>query len=343
MRVEVTTFEQAPEAWSHYATRSPSACIYHDARWKTVIEETYRHICHYLIALRADRPVGILPMVEIRSRWFGHFMVSLPFVTYGGIAAEDDGAALALAEEAARRCRDAGGRWLELRPRDSAHLGWPSRHHKVALATDVSEGADALWSRLSSRLRGKVRKAERSGASIEVSGPEAAGEFYRVFARNMRDLGTPVYPFRFFQSVGRHFSDRTRLFLVRHSGRVVAAALGLEDGHTLQLPWICSDYRYSGNYANEFLYWSVLHWAARQGFRSVDFGRSTAGSGNHRFKKQWNPEEIPLTWYYWTPEGCRPPRLDPDNPRFQLAIRLWRRLPLPVANLLGPRIVRCLP
>lgn len=343
MGVEVRTFEQAPEAWRHYADGSASACIYHDARWKTVIEETYGHICHYLIAFRSDRPAGILPLVEIRSRWFGHFMVSLPFVTYGGITAEDDSAATALAEEAARRCREAGGRWVELRQRDNAGLRWPSRHHKVALATDVSNGAEALWTRLSSRLRGKIRKAERSGASFEVAGAEGAGEFYRIFARNMRDLGTPVYPLRFFQSIAGHFSGQTRLFLVRKSGRVVAAAFGLEDRRLLQLPWICSDYRYSGNYANEFLYWSVLEWAANHGFRKVDFGRSTAGSGNHRFKKQWNPEETPLTWYYWTPEGCSPPRLDPESPRFRLAIRLWRRLPLAVANFLGPRIVRCLP
>lgn len=343
MRIEVTSVEQAREAWDEYVASSPSACIYHDARWSNVLAETFGHRCHYLVATENGRAVGVLPMAEIRSRLFGHFMVSQPFVTYGGISARDDQVAALLAEAAIERCRETGARWLELRQRWTTALDWPSRQHKLALVVDLRDGAEALWTRLSSRLRGKVRKAERSGARIEVTGPEGAAQFYRVFSRNMRDLGTPVYPLRFFHCIGRHFAAETSIFLVRQADRVVAAAFGLSDRDTLQLPWICSDYRYSGNYANEFQYWSILKWAADAGYARVDFGRSTAGSGNHRFKKQWTAEEIPLKWHYWASDSSSVPQLNPDNPRFHLAIRLWRRLPLRVANFLGPRIVRSLP
>ncbi|MGC8793991.1 MAG: FemAB family XrtA/PEP-CTERM system-associated protein [Bryobacteraceae bacterium] len=343
MPVEVTLLENASAEWDGYVAAAPDACIYHDARWKNVIEETFHHRCHYLLASRQGRAAGVLPLVEIRSPWFGRYLVSLPFLTYGGVLAEDGQAADALAQAAIGLCRETGARWVELRQRGEAALDWASRRHKVALVVPVEAGAESLWTHLGSRLRGKVRKAQRSGGGFEVLGGEGTRSFYLVFSRNMRDLGTPVYPLRFFEAIGRHFAAETRVFLVSHGGRITAAAFGLGDRDCLQLPWICSDYRYSGNYWSEFLYWSIIEWAAGHGYRLVDFGRSTAGSGNYRFKKQWNPEEIPLAWYYWARNDEGPPGLSPDNPRFSLAIRLWRRLPLPVANLLGPPIVRYLP
>lgn len=343
MSLHVTQLDGADRLWRDYVAAAPSACIYHDARWRDVIEEVFRHRCHYLTALSHARIVGVLPLVEIRSLLFGRFLVSLPFVTYGGIAAEDEEATRALAEAAIRLGRRASASWIELRQRCAAHLDWPCRRHKVALVVPVAGGAAGLWARLSSRLRGKVRKAQRSGAGFEAGDAGRVGDFYRVFSRNMRDLGTPVYPRRFFESIGRHFSQETRVFVVRRGKDPVAAAFGLDDGERLQLPWICSDYLHATDYMNEFLYWSILEWAAGRGYRQVDLGRSTAGGGNHRFKKQWNPEEIPLAWYHWTASGNGMPQLNPENPRFRLAIRLWQRLPLALANSLGPRIVRFLP
>jgi len=343
MRVQVTGIEGVSEGWKQYLSTCPAACIYHDERWKEVIEKTFGHHCHYLAAISNGRVRGVLPLVEMRSALFGHFMVSLPFVTYGGLAADDDDARSALTAAAIRLAQQTKSGYIELRQRADAALSWACRKHKVALVVNLPTAAEQAWAALSSRLRGKVRKAQRSGAAFQALGPEAAAEFYRVFARNMRDVGTPVYPLDFFRNIGRTFSEETYIFLVRQAGNTVAAAFGLRDCERLQLPWICSDYRYTRNYFNEFLYWSVIEWACGRGFRQVDLGRSTAGGGNHRFKKQWNPQEIILPWYYWTADGGGPPQLNPDNPRFSLPIRLWRRLPLAVTNLLGPRIVRSIP
>lgn len=343
MGLQVTTLDAAEPLWRDFVASSRSACIYHDARWREVIEEVFRHRCHYLAALEDGRLAGVLPLVEMRSVLFGRFLVSLPFVTYGGIAAENGRACHALAEAAIGLGRRMGANWIELRQRGAAGPDWPCRRHKVALLVSLAGGSAGLWTRLSSRLRGKVRKAQRGGAVFEAGDAAAIPDFYRVFCRNMRDLGTPVYPRRWFESIGRHFPRETRIFAVRRAGRAVAAAFGLDDGERLQLPWICSDYHQAADYMNEFLYWSILEWAAERGYRHVDLGRSTAGGGNHRFKKQWNPEEISLAWYHWTPSGNGMPQLNPDNPRFRLAIRIWQRLPLAFANLLGPRIVRFLP
>ncbi len=343
MTPQLVTLDHIEGLWRDFVATAPGACIYHDARWRDVIEEVFRHRCHYLAVLEDDRVAGVLPLVEMRSLLFGRFLVSLPFVTYGGIATEDGRARHALAEAAICLGRGLGARWIELRQRSPVGLEWPSRQHKIALVVPVAVGPAELWTKLSSRLRGKIRKAQRCGAAFEVDGAARISDFYRVFARNMRDLGTPVYPRRFFESIGRHFGQETRVFLVRRGANAVAAAFGLEDGERLQLPWICSDYRHAGDYVNEFLYWSILEWAAGRGYRHVDLGRSTVGSGNHRFKKQWNPVEIPLVWYHWTPEGDVLPQLSPENPRFRLAVRLWQKLPLPLANLFGPHLVRFLP
>jgi predicted N-acyltransferase len=188
-------------------------------------------------------------------------------------------------------------------------------------------------------LRGKVRKARREGANFAASGADAVAGFYSVFARNMRDLGTPVYPSRFFERIVAAFPDEAVCFLATVAGRPAAAAFGLKDAGCLRLPWICSDYELSGTYINEFLYWSVLEWAHGQGFRAVDLGRSTAGGGNHRFKMQWLPCEKPLFWYYWTSKAS-PPDICPENRKYAAAIRCWRHLPIPIANFVGPRIVR---
>lgn len=338
----IASLERLRPQWDVFVASQASACIYHDARWKDVIERTFRHPCHYLAAEYEGQVQGILPLVEMRGFLFGHFLVSLPFLTYGGVAARSEEASLALSEAAIRLARQLRARHVELRQHSCVALPWASRRHKVALTVTLPDRVSQLWDDLSSRLRGKIRKASRH-AAFTISGPEAITAFYSVFRRNMRDLGTPVYPLRFFEHIGRSFASAVRVFLVRLRGRAVAAAFSLEDGPMLRLPWICSDRRYGPLYVTEFLYWSVLEWASSRGLSAVDLGRSTLGGGSHRFKRQFHPREEVLTWYYWAPEGSPLPDLSPENPRLRWAVRLWRRLPLVVANALGPRIVRNLP
>lgn len=340
--VHVIPMEQRRAQWDRFVASHPGACVYHDSRWKEIFEGTFGHRCHYLAAERQGEVEGVLPLVEVRTLVFRHVLVSLPCVTYGGIAARSEDAGRALAQAAVRLAQQLGTHHIELRQASLLPLDWPSRTHKVALAVPASDDPHRLWSSLSSRMRGKIRKAQRE-ATFTISGPEAIESFYSVFCRNMRDLGTPVYPLRFFEHIGRSFHQAVRLFLVGWQGRPVAAAFGLEDGSVLRLPWICSDYRCGGIYATEYLYWSVLQWAADHHFASVDLGRSTAESGGHRFKRQFRPQEEMLHWYYWTSNGARAPYLSPDNPRLRWACHLWSHLPLAVANHLGPWVVKNLP
>ncbi len=341
--MHVEHIEQHVSEWDRFLAHSGSATVFHDYRWKAIIEKTFRHACHYFAAVSGSAITGVLPLVEIRSRWFGRMAVSMPFVPYGGIVADDLESAAALADAAIELAFRSGDQSLELRQYTAGGLSWPRREHKVGLAIALPQDLDPYWKSLSSRLRGKVRKAQRTGASFAAAGAEGVRPFYSVFARNMRDLGTPVYPRGLFENAAEAFGSDCRVFLVSLGSRPVAAAFGLTGYGVLQLPWICSDYRYSTSYVNEYLYWSILEWAHGEKLSKVDLGRCTAGGGNHRYKQQWNPEERQLSWCCRTLEPGPAADLSPENPRYRLAIRCWRKLPLPIANAIGPSIVRNLP
>lgn len=334
------------DEWQAYVDSAPGASQYHALEWREISRRTFGHRCWYLMVRDSGRVRGVLPLVEMQSPMFGHFFVSLPFVDYGGILADTPECEAALATAAADLARKRGVRHVELRqPGVAANLteaGWTLRQHKAALVIGLGADEEKIWSDLSSRLRGKVRKAAKSGAEFSVEGAEAVGEFYRVFSLNMRDLGTPVYSPDFFQNIFR-WSKNAVILLVRRDGHAIAGAIALRHGEKIELPWICSDYSQASHQGNEFLYWNAIKWASSSGARELDLGRCSVDSGTYRFKMQWNPEVRPLFWYYWLASGTALPDLNPSNPKYALAIRCWKRMPVAVANRLGPWIVRNIP
>lgn len=341
VRVEELSPEHAT-TWEAFAA-SHSGALYHHLDWKSLIESVFGHRCHYRVAIQQGEVRGILPLVEMKSVLFGHFLVSLPFFNHGGILATSPEVEASLAGDAVELATHLGVRHVELRQSSPLSIPWTVRQHKVAMVVALAPDPSKLWDALSSRLRGKVRKAINSGSTFSICGPEGLADFYSVFALNMRDLGTPVYSRRLFEAVLASNSGSGRLLLVHRAGAPVAAALALQNGSTLELPWICSNYGESKSNVNEFLYWSAIEWACQQGYQFLDLGRSSIGAGTYRFKQQWNPEERPLHWYYWTAPGVDLPELNPNNPKYQLAIRYWQKLPVAVANLIGPPIVRYIP
>jgi serine/alanine adding enzyme len=193
------------------------------------------------------------------------------------------------------------------------------------------------------KVRSDVRKAMQSGFTAELLGEEALDDFYRIFAINMRELGTPVYSKRFFHEILKAFPSVTHICLVRLGGKPVAASFLMGYRDVIEAGWSASLYEYLRLKPNMFLYWSIFCLAGQKGYRVFDFGRSSVGSGTHRFKLQWGSQEVLLYWAYWLPEGAAPPELNPQNPRYRLAIKVWSRLPVGVTKILGPPIAKCLP
>lgn len=332
-----------PERWDAYVAAHPEATGYHLAGWRTVIENAFGHQTRYLAVEREGQVAGVLPLVVFRSRLFGRFVVSLPFLNYGGIVADDEEGARALADAAVGEARRAGARSLELRHTVRRCPGWHPKEHKVAMRLHLAETAEAQWNALDRKVRNQVRKSEKSGLTSRQGGPELLDAFYDIFARNMRDLGTPVYSPRFFEEVLRAFPATSRVFTVWKDEQPAAASIVCRWRGSMEVPWASSLREFNPLCANIALYWDMLRYAIDQGCGVFDFGRSTRDEGTYNFKKQWGAEPVPLVWEYWVAEGMAVPDLSPRNSRYQKAIALWQKLPVGLTRVIGPPIVRNIP
>ena len=202
---------------------------------------------------------------------------------------------------------------------------------------------DGIWNRLDRKVRNQIRKAVKSGLVPVQGGVELLDSFYRVFARNMRDLGTPVYGLRFFREVLEAFPERARVVVIQSDRVPIAAGISYRSRDVVEVPWASSIREFNPLCPNHLLYWTVIQAALDQGCQTLDFGRSTPGQGTYRFKAQWGAEASPLTWEYVLLRRRDLPDQSPANPKYRGAIAAWRRLPLRVANAAGPWIVRSIP
>lgn len=331
-------------AWDEYVLGHPEAAGYHQIRWRSVVEAATGHGTLYLLA-RNERGqvVGVLPLVFLSSWLFGRFLVSMPFFNYGGVLADTPHAQRELLRVAVASAGELGAGHIELRHERALELPWPCRRHKVSIRMELPAQFETLWKGFPSKLRSQIRRAEREGVSVRVGGAELVDDFYRVFTRNMRDLGTPVYGRRFFDVILRSFPDEVRVCLVYQAQRPLAAGIIYGFREKLEIPWASSDRRYNRLAPNMLLYATALEYACQQGFRVFDFGRTTPGSGPCRFKEQWGGRPTPLYWYYWLGNGGRLPDLSPEAAKYRAAARIWRRLPIALTRALGPGIVKSIP
>ena len=330
--------------WDAYARENDIWQGYFLSSWNLVFQEAFGHKAYLLAAFRNGKIAGILPLTLVASRLFGRFLVSQPFVNYGGILADDEAVAIALAEKAGELRREVSARSVELRLINPSGVSLQGReNHKVSMLLDLPESSDQLWSGFKDKVRNQIRKARKCGLTVRTGGRELLDDFYQVFCVNMRDLGTPVYAKSFFDAVLRHFPKETAILGVYSDGRCIAAGITYAYGTTLQLPWASSLVSHRDACPNHLLYWDALSMGCEKGFVTFDFGRSTPESGPWRFKKQWGARELPLHWEFILAEGEALPDLSVSNTKFRLAIEAWKRLPLPVANFLGPKIVRGIP
>ena len=340
----VLSTSPSPEAWDEFARHTPEAGLGHMWGWRRVIEETFGHETVYLSATHAGAIVGILPLAIFRSRLFGNFAVSLPFVDGGGICASNEGVSRLLADCAASVAASRRLSHVELRHVSRQRPELPVRQHKVGMTLRLVPDLAKAWTLLDRKVRNQVRKAEKSGLVERRGGLELLDAFYDVFCRNMRDLGTPVYPRRFFERIISTFADSATVFVVEDQrGTPVAAAIGLVHRSTFAVPWASSLREFRSQNPNSLLYWRMIEHAIASGSTTFDFGRSTPGEGTYLFKEQWGARPTPLHWEYVLEAGRPLPDLTPKNPKFRAAIAAWKRLPVPVTRWIGPHIIRSIP
>ncbi len=302
--VEVRGFAPADRVrWDEFVHRCVDATFFHRIGWKEVIEECFGHPTHFLLAERDAQIVGVLPLAEVKSFLFGHALVSLPFCAYGGVAADEDEAVSALHTAARRLGKDLGVEHLELRNRVVREADWPRQDLYVTFRKAILPDAESNLSAIPRKQRAMIRKGIGHGLTSRID--DDAGDFFRLYADNMHRQGTPPLARRYFETL-----------------RDVDAARDLA--------------------ANDFKYWELLRRACERGLGIFDYGRSKQGTGAFDFKKHWGWEPTPLAYEYQLYRRERIPEHNPLNPKYRMLIALWKQLPIPVANAVGPHLVKSL-
>lgn len=337
----VETFAGDPARWDAFVRSAPDSTHCHAAAWWEVVREVLGHECIYLVARDDTREIlGALPLVRVRSRWTGDYLVSVPFLNAGGPIGEP-GARRTLVERGLEIARRLGVDLYELRARGPLDASLPVSARKARVTLGLPDEAGALWRRFPSKLRSQIRRPTKDGMDAAF-GHEHLEAFYEVFASNMRRLGTPVLPRAFFERAAALWGDAAVIGVVYAGTRPVAGGFGILWREELELVWASSLREYAAASPNMLLYWRFMERAIALGARTFDFGRSSPGSGTHRFKLQWGGVSEPLPWAYWSRSGRASPPTTAST-KWRIASAVWRRLPVALTRRLGPHLARVLP
>ena len=319
--------------------------------WLEILRVALRQVPYCIEARVNGRLEAYLPLSLVRSRLFGSFLVSLPYLNVGGVVSavgQSEAASTLqsklLIDRAVTLAEELDVRYLELRNEiPVSHSGiTDSSCDKVQMRLALTESKDELWRAFTPKLRNQIRKGKRQGLDVHFGGLEVVPEFYDVFARNMRDLGTPVFPRDLFSEIVRVFPDDAEYCIVRRNKTPIAAAMLVFGRGIAEVPSASSLRHFNSTNANMLMYWHLLKRVIARGQQVFDFGRSSPGSGTYKFKKQWGARPTQATWQYHTRRGTvRDMR--PGNSKYRHLISMWRHLPVGVTKVIGPEIARAIP
>jgi FemAB-related protein (PEP-CTERM system-associated) len=325
--------------WDDFVVRCPEATFFHKSAWRRVIETCFGHRAHYLLAERGAEIVGVLPLAEVKSFLFGHALVSLPFCAYGGVAAIETEAVAALHAAARELGRELGVEHLELRDRVVREPDWPRQDLYVTFRGPILPEAEANLAAIPRKQRAMVRKGIAARLTSRIDGD--ADTFFSLYADNMHRQGTPPLPKRYFQALREAFGrDCEVLTVISTGGEALSSVLSFYFRDEV-MPYYAGDVSAARDLAaNDFKYWELMRRACERGLRVFDYGRSKRGTGAFDFKKHWGFEPTPLAYEYCLYRAERIPEHNPLNPKYRLLIAAWRRLPIRVANAVGPHLVK---
>ncbi|MFO1056655.1 MAG: FemAB family XrtA/PEP-CTERM system-associated protein [Dongiaceae bacterium] len=340
LRVSPLT-EGARGRWDAFVAACPEATFFHRSGWKPVIERSFGHPTHYLMAERDGAVCGVLPLVHVRSRLFGSALVSTPFAVYGGPAATSESARAALDAAALSLAERLGVAHVEFRSRERQRPAWACKDEVYAtFVKPIQADPQANLLAIPRKQRAVVRKSLTAGL-VARTGADP-DRLYDVYAESVHRLGTPVFTRRYFRELKREFGADCELLTIHAGDRLVSGVLSFYFRDTV-LPYYAGgrdEARKLG--AFDFMYWDLMRRAGEAGCRAFDFGRSKRGTGAFDFKRNWGFEPTPLHYEYHLRRGGGLPNLSPLNPKYRLMVALWRRLPLAVASAAGPWLARSL-
>ena len=333
-RLETADYQR----WDDFVMASADASFFHRAAWQQVMQQAFGHQTYFYYTESQGDITGILPLVHIKSLLFGNALISNAFCVYGGIVADDEEAFSALQIQARQLARELGVDYLEMRNRVQKHPDWPYKPLYVTFRKTLDANVENNLNAIPRKQRAMVRAGIKAGLTSVID--DTVDRLYQAYSESVRNLGTPVFPKRYFQVLKQVFGDDCEILTVEHDGRLIASVMSFYYKDEV-LPY------YGGGTAlardlkgNDFMYWEVMRRAVEKGCRVFDYGRSKVDTGSYRFKKHWGFEPEPLYYEIDLVKATKMPDINPLNPKYQLFIAAWKRLPLPVSQWVGPWLAK---
>ena len=310
------------------------ATFFHQSGWKEVIERAFGHKTFFLYAENDGIITGILPLVHINSLFFGNTLVSIAPCVYGGIVASDEHSYLELDKEACRLAEELGVDCLEMRNRVQKTPERPYKKLYVTFRKELDADVEKNFLAIPRKQRAMVRKGIEAGLTSVID--TTIDRIYRAYSESVRNLGTPVFSKKYFQTLKDVFADQCEVLTVEHKGQLIASVMSFYFKDEI-LPY------YGGGTdlarelkGNDFMYWEVMRRAVEKGVKVFDYGRSKIGTGSYSFKKNWGFTPEPIFYEFYLVKSASMPDINPLNPKYQFFIAAWKRLPLAVSQWVGP-------
>jgi FemAB-related protein (PEP-CTERM system-associated) len=326
--------------WNEYVQNATDTTFFHLAEWKEVLERAFGHNTYFIYAEKNGKVMGVLPLGHVRSRLFGNALISNPFCVYGGASAVSDDIRQLLETRAVELANNLNVDYLELRYMDENSNDWQTKDLYVTFIKEIEPDPDKNLQAIPRRQRRMVRKAMEKGLRSEVDND--LNNFYNSYSASVRNLGTPVFSKKYFRVLRDVFQNKCEIMSVYKENRLISSVMSFYFKDQV-LPYYGGGTIEARTYnANDFMYWELMRMSAERGVRTFDYGRSKRGVGSYSFKKNWGFEPKPLNYRYQLIKASSVPDLNPLNPKYRLFINLWKKLPLSVANTLGPYISKSL-
>ncbi len=329
---------QDMERWDEFVSACPEATFFHRAGWQAVIERALGHKTWFLYAESGGQIQGVLPLAEINSRLFGHSLSSLPFCVYGGIAAISESGRKALDCAAQVLASQLKIDYLEYRNLKILHPDWPTKELYVTFRKDMDPEVEQNMQAIPRKQRAMVRKGIKAGLESIID--EDTERFFSAYSASVHRLGTPVFSKKYFRVLKEIFAEDCELMIILKEGRTISGVMSFYFRDEV-LPYYGGGTSEAREVAgNDFMYWELMRRACERGYKTFDFGRSKLNTGSFDFKKNWGFEPQPLHYEYQLHRVGAMPDHNPLNPKYQIFIKAWRKLPLPLANFIGPYIMK---
>ncbi|MDT4332292.1 FemAB family XrtA/PEP-CTERM system-associated protein [Methylomonas sp. MED-D] len=328
---------QAPR-WDAYVMAAADSTFFHLSAWQRVIAAAFGHDTYYYYAEQDGEITGILPLTHINSLLFGNTLVSNAFCVYGGIVASNDEAFRALQAQGKQLARTLNVDCLEMRNRVQTHRDWPHKALYVTFRKTLDSDHEKNLNAIPRKQRAMVRAGIKAGLVGVVDND--VDRLFQAYSESVRNLGTPVFPRHYFKVLKEAFGNDCEILSIEHEGRLVASVMNFYFKDEV-LPYYGGGTEAARDLkANDFMYWEVMRRAVDRGCRLFDYGRSKIDTGSYRFKKHWGFEPEPLYYEIDLVKAKQIPDINPLNPKYRLFIAAWKRLPLPVSQVVGPWLAK---